>query len=710
MNGQEVDSGHYDKKYETIQKTPELKELHDFMTDALRKTNTYVPTWRNRQGTTTLPLLKKTLIEEYYPQLFTLHGPIKFAKDALKTQLREQATQDVLVSAPIAPSTGEPFRRLDVNSTARGEAVAKEMKKLRAEYALKNIPRSYSQLKAEATKKVAERHSDDLDKVFRLTVQQGLIYKHKAATEDMMRMSQDLFFKHVKEERTTPQGTTVVGSKTTFDGLQNLQEAVRNHMDYYWGDRTTKVEGATQTRAYTEEEQAVKKELEDMLERYEKNADKMKSIVGDEEYDRIIADLKNDLKTLGGVYTAGKAGDLLLKWIQLQGLGWNATAAVANMGFGVLSNLTLAADGRIISQKNFLRGYKLTMHSVLRNATFNSQTTEAAKKIRNLMDNLDVLKDASNEIFQNKGAILKGKLSWLQAYNLTKRTEYVNQSPIMIGMLMEYNAKGEKVKEGEKSLWDLADSEGNIEGVSDEVLNSIMLKIDDAIKWAHGNYDPNSRLLAKSTLAGRVLTQFRTWMFEGFYSRWGREQEFEHLGITRKGRWRSYGAAMGSWEKVAWTAKQSMMQLIGKSKWGDRLSDVDAANMRANVAELIMLGALVAVSAMLKAMNDDDDEGYRAAYFIMNMMTRMETDIMLYVNPAEFEQLSKNTVPAARIISDWVDVMHYAGAYIFDNESDELQSGPFKGESKLWRSSREALPILSQYNRSKRAVESLYED
>ena len=710
VNGKEVESGYYDKKYDTIRSDENLKALHSFMTNTLRNVNTYVPSWRNRQGTTILPLLKKTLVEEYYPQLFTMGGPLNLVKDHLITQLRENATKDTLVSAPIAPSTGEPFRRLDINSVSKAEAVSREIRRLRADYASKGTSRNYHQLKAEASRIVAEEHSDDVDKVFRLTIQQGLIYKHKAATEDMLRMSQDLFFKYVKEQKITPQGTPIRDSKKSIDGPSNIQRAVRNHMDYYWGDRTKKIEGATKNKAYTKEEILIKERLEEMLKQYTTNASKIKSVIGDEEYEKVISELKDDLETLGGVYSGGKAGDLLLKWIQLQGLGWNVTAAVANLGFGVLSNATLALDGRVISKNNFLRAYKLAMHSMVRNASFNHKTTETAQKIRNLMDNLGVLKDSSNEIFRNKGSVLKGRLGWLQAYNLTKRTEYMNQAPIMIGILMEYNSKGEKVKEGEKSLWELADSDGNMKGVDDEVLNNIMLKIDDVNKWGHGNYDLFSRLLAKSTLAGRMLTIFRTWMFEGFYSRWGREQEFEYLGITRKGRWRSYAEAFSSWEKVAWTAKQSMLQLAGKSNWGDRLNDTDAANMRANIAELIMLGGIMVMSALLKALSEDEDEGYRTAYFIVNMMTRMETDIMLYVNPMEFEQLSKSTIPAARVISDWVDVMHYGAAYIFDNESDELKSGPFKGDSKLWRASREALPILSQYNRSKRAVESLYED
>ena len=38
-------------------------------------------------------------------------------------------------------------------------------------------------------------------------------------------------------------------------------------------------------------------------------------------------------------------------------------------------------------------------------------------------------------------------------------------------------------------------------------------------KVNHGNYDPNSAMLIKKTVWGRAATIFRTWMFEGFNTR-----------------------------------------------------------------------------------------------------------------------------------------------------------------------------------------------
>jgi hypothetical protein len=375
------------------------------------------------------------------------------------------------------------------------------------------------------------------------------------------------------------------------------------------------------------------------------------------------------------------------------------------------------------------------------NTLFNS-TNGNAVKIRNIMDKGDFLKTSNQELYETSQKSSLNKFKRFGPYTLQERSEYVNYAPVMVAIMMEFKAKDSAGNE--VTYWDALDSEGNLkEGYTSDV-DPIKLnqKIRRVIEMNHGDY--NNALQIKATALGRAVSQFRTWMFEGFANRFENEKIDYALSYgldepyIRKGRYKSYtpgqltvtaatvgtlflpgiGTAIGagagylggkffgmqteenSVSDILFTLKQLARKLMfQKTQFGDKFTATDAANMRKNMTELYILVGLAGIALMLKAMIDDDDDEDKAfmGKFLINQVTRLQTDITFYTNPLEFDKLTKTAVPLMQLLDDVRVIFLDAGAYFNDDSEDDIfESGPFKGDSKFWTHLGEALPGSAQ--------------
>jgi hypothetical protein len=256
----------------------------------------------------------------------------------------------------------------------------------------------------------------------------------------------------------------------------------------------------------------------------------------------------------------------------------------------------------------------------------------------------------------------------------------------------------------------------------------------------HGDY--NNQLKVKSTAAGRALTQFRTWMFEGFANRFEGEKVDDMLSYgrdepyIRKGRYRSYtagqlttagigigtmmlpgigtliGAGIGivagkiggmqtqysAVEDTLYSLKQLARKLMFmKPDFEGRFSEVDAANMRKNMMELHIMLGLMGVALLLKATIEDDDEDQMITNFLLNQTIRLRTDIAFYTNPLEAEKLTKTAIPMASLVQDSYELIgDIKKNFDDDAENDYFRSGPFKGDAKWAVHAGELIPGPAQ--------------
>lgn len=302
-----------------------------------------------------------------------------------------------------------------------------------------------------------------------------------------------------------------------------------------------------------------------------------------------------------------------------------------------------------------------------------------------------------------------------------------------------------------------------------QAFKNLRAEIDEWIQFTHGNYDNlGSPIIASSVVFYKMAIMFRRWALMGFYDRFGGEQYYHTSDMVRKGRYRSYNAAslavagatigtltvpfigtgigfaigalaggslsaftksankeMNFFQETLFVTRQLLLKIpfakkaldaagISYSDFSEErgYSDVDAANMRRNLNELMQLVALQILGMILlgavKAMWPEEKKRFTGAtlYFLINQMTRLNTDILFYSNPTEIRRLNKNIFP---LITLWDDMNEFGKAVTKAMHGDlYYKSGPFKGENRMLIRGLRLVPFGKSVIRTRTATGTSY--
>lgn len=659
-------TGFYDEKFSKIENNEDLYNLYTFLLDQLKELRFVIPEQQRRNmQINSLPTIKESLISQY------LKGGLKLGAAPIIEKLQEASRS--IDTAPIETDelslrTGK-FRRRTSTSFIRD--TEEEVKQYIREKTIAYVNNNGSQPEAsdiskwrqEKENEIAEEKSFDLDKVMKLYIMQAITYKHKSAIEGILNLAQDSFNSRQKI-LTNIAGKPITDEygnvQLTNSGLKNTIDLMDYTTDVFYGKPRRAVEGKIGKKVYTVTEKQQLKELDELLVANEENY-KNKTI-SQAEYLTNKTSLERQKDSLGGFITATSIADTALKWTQLLGMGFNVIAGGVNLLVGLFENSTRAADGRLFDGKQLRSSYWQVLQTVLGHHL----DTKTAAKIRAIDKTFDVTKQAINELYNNSK--WSKKLHALNPYIVSERTEFINQMPIVLAWMKNRKVTGPNGEE--TSLFEAIGNDGKIkEGYTldsnkpnKEAVLDIEVAIGQLIKETHGNYDTNSPILGKKNVVGRALFQFRTWMPEMFERRFGNEMDNYLLGIKEKGRLKSYyalltaqdenGDTYGAVNNILWGLKQLVRKsLFMSTRFDDRLNEVDAANMRANLLELQVLVGLVILIMSLKGLVPDDDDKKKYFYALINLGQRFRSDILLYTNPIEFENISKNVLPITNLLS-----------------------------------------------------------
>ena len=705
-----INKAYLDTNFDTISNNPTLLNFYLKVDNILEELKQYVP--EEQQKTLAyggLPAIEKSLYELYAEKGSSLgFSPI------YETFIKSMQTSysDTSVST-VDPVTGKPDREMRIpiiknNSKAIQEAVDKAILDYTVANKKEPTAKQIEEFRENAIDDIARSNTFDLGKLIKVYSSLVLAHKHKHKLEDMIKIANTILDGY-KETQLRPDGspvtdyvTGVVQKKDSSASFLKTKDALDAYVrNVIYGD--IKEEEGKGKKSYTPSEKARKKELDnkllDILE--QKNLGEI-----DENFYQVTKDkIEVEQDRLGKTFIYSKAGDNVLKYIQLKLMGWNVLGGVSNMGFGYISNQLEASGGQLFNTKDLNYAYKLTMNSVLKNNTFNKVETDIAKKIRLAMNKWDVLKDASHELYASSTPNSFGKSTrWLSPYNMNQRTEYVNQAPLLIALARNTKVTTDK---GEISIWDGYDNnwEWNSEYGTEpkEVITKLRIKIDQMIKRTHGNYDTLSPLAAKRVFLGRAVSQLRTWLYESVAVRVEKERFDDALGIAVKGRYRSVGTVFSN-SNFAGLALESLKSLLKNYTFGlvsksadfdslvdnENIKEVDAANMRKVIKEVSLAINTYLFLLLLSALRGDDDEG-KIANILFNQGTRLKTDLLLYVNPMEARNILRDIIPAMALVKDTTDWLSSVGGFL--GGKDEISSGVHSGDSKLGASSVKMLPF-----------------
>jgi hypothetical protein len=681
----------------------------------------------------TLPTIYKTFIEDL------IKGGVKNIGSEFLDLLNENIRTDNLTTV-VAPETrdlsGTVETKLQLQYIQDNSAKIVEHLQLKTiQYKQENDGKEPSDTITEEWKKdfiheLAQEKSFDLGKVLKGYALMVLGYKHKAVIEDVVKVADQIIqnsVEHITNDAGEAQSYTT-GKAVTEKGLAGQMLMWKDFINHFYGYKTQKVEWQTNIKKYTKLERTKKAAIEEALEKNLANykAGKVKHPEFLKNYDMLQGQLQN----LGGKMTFSKILDLLMKYVQFKGLGWNYLSAMVNVGFGFPSNLIEAAAGEKFNEAEIMKAYGMVFSSMGRfwGGIIGYEGSQTAQKIYNMSEKLDLLKESRYEITQkstksSKYGKFADKYKYVMPFTAQSSSEYLNQAPVMIAMLLHTKFINE-LDGKEYNLWEAYDVNGNIkEGIKlpDNLEFRTKSKIDDAVALIHGNYDPDKSMPGKQYSLFRLVGQFRVgWATSGFYSRFGSEKYSNIAGLTKKGRYRSFGTLykeLGAIEGTYMLTKALLRKLtfgvIYKRADFNKLvnsegyfTETDAANLRRNLTEMVVLMSINALGLLLKASVDDEDEKKGAfrplTFMLINQMGRIETDILFYTNPVEFERLQRNTMPIFTVVTDWWNVMEKSTVLLTGGE-DTYQAGDNKGESKTLTAVAKALPAIA----IKKRVESI---
>jgi len=721
-----------DGNFDTIGNTPQLFELYTRIESILNELYQYVPEKQRKElmygG---LPSIEKSILEMYTSERGMELG-ITPILDALSKSV--QSSFDNTGAIAVVPATGKAKKEMRISGiNSRFEEIEALVTDMSNDYTLEysKAPSldKIKEFREIATDKIAQQKSFDLSKLVKIMSALTLAHKHKAEIEDGIKIANNIIDSYT-EVQLKPDGTPVINNagvvqrKEASDSFPNLKNALDYFQDVTLYGNTKDEEGKG-NKIYTRTEKRIKARLENQL--LDLQDQKDNGDIDETVYNTTKRSIDTRIEDLGKTRIYSKYGDNVLKYVQLKLMGWNVLGGISNINLGFVANLIEGAGGTYFNTKEMFSAYSMAMSSVAKNLTFNRYTNPTSTKIREAMDKMDVMKDASNELYTSslKG-VMAEKIKTFMPYNMSQRAEYLNQAPIMIALFKNTMVD---TPAGNISLWEGFNTEWEWDTTQygekpTELIAKTRVKLDQIIKRVHGNYDNASPLAIKKTITGRALSQFRTWLYESVANRVEKESYDDVLGTWVKGRYRSVGTVFNDNKALTLGGEfgknllsnltfgmvfkgQQFNNLVDKD--GNPIKAIDASNMRKVVMEVTaLIDTYLLLLLMSALMGDDDDENKkRIANILFNQGARLKTDMLLYVNPMEARSIVKDIIPAVMVIDDSIKWIKSIGKFLIGE--DELKSGVHAGESRLVNSSLQMIPFGSKVKSTVNASSQVFD-
>ena len=728
----------YDAQYKEIEKNAELLNYYNKIFDILKYVGTLIPFETGEKiAINGIPEFNMEMSSIFFQE--GMGAGFDAVKETWANMLRTKKNQN---NTTIDVVTGKEKKNVRVGLHNTKSQINDELtvRLLKAKHDNINVTEEMKEdWRSEITEKYAHDMNFDLSSVLQMYLTLGIAYKHKAVIEDNVKLAQ-LMLNSLKEYQRDNKGelkrdTTNINAisylqKEQEESFLNSKKLVEHTVNSLMYGESRKIDLAKEKKL-TKIEKRHKEELESLLESLRQDA--LENKITREEFDIAHKRITAQIENLGAYYDKQKLWDLPLRWTQYKGMGWNVVGGISNMIFGTASNLIEGEGNQLYNNNDLGKAYgKVLLNSSLRNATFNKASTNEALKIRALMDNFDIMAESGREFKSLVGATYTEKMKWLSAFNVNARTEYINQAPLMLVMLDKTKFEHEGK---EYSLYEGFDNAGNWNETKfgkepEELITKTILKVKALIQRNHGNYNPMSPMLAKKTALGRLLMQFRSWMVEGYRTRFfDKEARYDEiLETTVKGRYISaIDMFKNDWKGTSLALAQQVIKdlLPYSNSWlknwtpldkyvdgNGVIKDYDIANMKRVAMEMSIYIGLYTTVLALKALAsdwDDDDPKKYAVNLLLNQGTRLRTDVLLYLNPLEAQKLIQDPIPSIKIITDFSKWTSAVSKTIIDG-SPEYETGTFRGHNRILRTTLGLFPLVSQPYRTGSNVWQVFDE
>ena len=91
--------------------------------------------------------------------------------------------------------------------------------------------------------------------------------------------------------------------------------------------------------------------------------------------------------------------------------------------------------------------------------------------------------------------------------------------------------------------------------------------------------------------------------------------------------------------------------------------------------------------------DEDDPVKMRALNIVINLMSKTQSDLEFYLNPASFSSVANNAIPIVGTLTDMTKIVStFYGTILGDGI---YKTGPFKGQSKFVIAVGRAFPVTN---------------
>jgi hypothetical protein len=512
---------------------------------------------------------------------------------------------------------------------------------------------------------IPEQKSKDIFRVLKAHTDMALNYKYKSQVEPIAIAAQDLISEVKEIEKINDRGEAIPKRDIFRDVL---------HRDGKLYETRSRLEYLINAELYSQRK---------------KSEAKGKKIRTKSTGEEVVTSLSQSM-------------DSLIKFTYVKALSMpNVITPTVNLTLGISQNYIYASAGRNIDNNSLTWAYsKIWLPSKLNNK--DGEMVVAWMRHLNILDNI-------NEAAYGKSHSLDRWLTQLQS-----RGEYINQGAVMLAYLKKNKLVDKngneisiidafKVVDGD-IIWDKDKMGEMTQPEAHEIFSEdrkglnmfrLRMKIKGINFYIHGDYA--SALQGKETSVGRAIMLFKTWLFQTWMHRFGREMLDPNLQETVKGRYRSYTKVLTK-EGQEIMFKDIMKLLLRgffSNKAFDSLSDLDRDNLVRNMREFQIVTTLGVATYLIMAAfaGDEPEKDHKVLNLMINMLSKTQVDMMFYLNPSSTSQVLNNLVAPINTVNDMIAIW---GAIQKTIEGDyEYKSGPWKDQNRIVVVTSRNIPVVN---------------
>jgi broad specificity phosphatase PhoE len=242
------------------------------------------------------------------------------------------------------------------------------------------------------------------------------------------------------------------------------------------------------------------------------------------------------------------------------------------------------------------------------------------------------------------------------------------------------------------------DNDGNIAKDQDKARKMVINRIHETNDRIHGNYDSANKTMLESTIAGKLAIQFHKWVWPNFKARFQKGKFDENLG----GGMDIEGRYVTLWNLMKSIAKTKELT----NRWGE-LTPHQKNNLKKDLADLMYFASFFLLAHIVKSLAagipDDDPVLKKMANWLRYQSSRGMQEVGLFIpiiGAVESYQLVQNPFAATNALAKFAQLVSSAVEYPFlEDDKRYYQRGNFKGQLKVYKLSKDVIPILREVNR-----------